>query len=76
MGNHSSSDDRAASMQCPRVLEIGTGTGMLSGFLALSRVEVTSIHLDASVLGVAEQFHQKLGVTVESNGPRRHGHWI
>lgn len=53
-------------MQCERVLEVGTGTGMLSGFLALSRVKVTSIDLDAHVLSVADQFHDRLGVTIES----------
>ena len=51
-------------MKCARVLEIGTGTGMLSGFLAKTGVEVTSLDLSQSVLHVAAGFWDLLGVKV------------
>jgi ubiquinone/menaquinone biosynthesis C-methylase UbiE len=55
----------APLMKCTRVLEVGTGTGMLLGFLASARVKVTSIDLSSAVLEVAGRFHEQLGVAVE-----------
>jgi protein-L-isoaspartate O-methyltransferase len=49
-----------------RVLEVGTGTGMLSGFLALVGVQVTTVDLSEAVLGVANRFYDQLGVKVRT----------
>lgn len=51
-------------LRCRRVLEVGTGTGMLSGFLALAGVDVTTIDLSEAVLDVASRFYERLGVEV------------
>jgi protein-L-isoaspartate O-methyltransferase len=51
-------------MKCARVLEVGTGTGVLSGFLAKTGVSVTSLDLSQPVLNVAAGFWDLLGVKV------------
>jgi protein-L-isoaspartate O-methyltransferase len=51
-------------MSCRRVLEVGTGTGMLSGFLARAGVDVTTIDVSARVLDVACRFYERLGVSI------------
>jgi protein-L-isoaspartate O-methyltransferase len=53
-------------MGAGRVLEVGTGTGMLSGFLALAGVDVTTIDSSAAVLEIACAFYEQLGVTVKT----------
>jgi protein-L-isoaspartate O-methyltransferase len=53
-------------MECQRVLEVGTGTGMLSGFLAKAGGEVTTIDLSQPVLDVAGRFYDNLGVQVKT----------
>jgi SAM-dependent methyltransferase len=58
-------------LDCHRVLEVGTGTGMLSGFLAKAGLDVTTIDLSRSVVDVARDFYDRIGVhvkTVEGNG--------
>ncbi len=54
-------------MKCARVLEVGTGTGVLSGFLAKTGVPVTSLDLSQPVLNVAAGFWDLLGVKVPSS---------
>jgi protein-L-isoaspartate O-methyltransferase len=51
-------------MRCARVLEVGTGTGMLSGFLAKTGVGVSSLDLSQAVLDVAAGFWDLFGVKV------------
>jgi protein-L-isoaspartate O-methyltransferase len=52
-------------MGCPRILEVGTGTGMLSGFLAKTGAELTTIDLSTAVRDVAARFYDQLGVSVK-----------
>lgn len=50
--------------KCSGVLEVGTGTGMLSGYLAQAGVHVTTVDLSQRVLDVAGRFYNDLGVEV------------
>lgn len=51
-------------MGLQRVLETGTGTGMMSGFLARSGVEVTTIDPEQAILDLSQKFFERLGVDV------------
>jgi len=48
-----------------RALEVGTGTGTLSGFLAQAGVTVTTLDISRPVMEVAKGFYTRLGVHVE-----------